>query len=132
MVYPIGGEAGDHMRSQLLLGLTAMALLSSCGGDGSSAMPSPIATIPPSPAPPPAPTPTPAPTPGPKPTLASVVSEFSFANDTNGFQAGFADYAPGQEGAVAFTAAPERLPSPLGNLSGYALSAANPSSDVFV
>lgn len=120
------------MRSQLLLGLATVALLASCGGDGSSPTPSPIATIPPSPAPAPSPTPTPAPTPGPKPTLASVVSEFSFANDSNGFQAGFADYAPGQEGAVAFTAAPERLHSPLSNLSGYAVSAANPSNEVFV
>jgi hypothetical protein len=41
------------------------------------------------------PSPTPAPTPGPKPTLRSVVSEFSFANDSNGFQAGFSDFAPG-------------------------------------
>ena len=112
--------------------LIAAAALSGCG-DGSS-MPNPIATMPPTPAPAPAPTPapSPAPTPGPKPTLGSLVVDFSFANDANGFQAGFADYAPGQEGAVAFSAGFERLPAPLGTLSGYAVSGANPSNDVFL
>jgi hypothetical protein len=61
-----------------------------------------------------------------------MVVDFSFANDTNGFQAGFSDYAPGQEPVVAFAAAPERLPAPLGSLAGFAVSAANPSTDVFV
>ncbi|NNM76978.1 hypothetical protein HJG53_08700 [Sphingomonas sp. ID1715] len=59
------------------------------------------------------------------------MAEFSFANDSNGFQASAADYATGQEAAVALAAAPERLPSPLAALSGYAVSAANPSNDVF-
>ncbi|MFD1610281.1 hypothetical protein ACFSCW_00540 [Sphingomonas tabacisoli] len=117
------------MRTRNLLGLGAIVLLTACGG-GSTAMPLTIVPTP-TPTPTPSPTPTPAPTPGPKPTQPTIVSEFSFANDSNGFQAGFADYTPGQEGAVAFVAGPERLPSPLANLSGYAVSAANPSGDVF-
>src|SRR4051812_47207371 len=112
------------MRTRLPVAFGFLGLLASCGGDTS--MPTPIATVPPAPTPSPSPTPTPAPTPGPKPTAPSIVVEFSFLNDANGFQAGFADYTPGQESAVAFAAAPERLPSPLANLFGYAVSAANP------
>lgn len=118
------------MRVRLLLGAGALALLAGCGGDGAQT-PSPIATIPPGPTPTPAPSPTPAPTPSPKPTLGSLVVDFSFANDANGFQASYSDYAPGQEGAVAFSAGAERLPAPLNTLGGYAVSAANPSNDVF-
>lgn len=122
------------MRIRILLGMAAVALLGACGDGGSTMMPSPIETVPPgpTPTPKPAPSPTPAPTPTPFPTQRSVVAEFSFANDSNGFQAGFSDYAPGQESAVMFSAMPERLPSPLGNLSGFAVSGANPSSDVFL
>lgn len=110
--------------------LVAVLALSACGDSGSMSAPAPIQTVPPAPTP--TPTPTPAPTPGPKPTLGSVVSEFSFANDANGFQAAFSDFAPGQEAAVAFTAMPERVPSPLAGLSGYGVSGANPSNDVFM
>ncbi len=118
------------MRIRNILGTSAGLFVAACGGGSGS---TPITVNPgPTPAPSPTPTPTPAPTPGPKPIQPTVVSDFSFTNDTNGFQAGFADYAPGQEGAVAFTAAPERLPGPLSTLSGYKVSAANPSTDVFI
>lgn len=119
------------MRTRLSFAIGCLGLLASCGGGDNASMPAPVATIPPAPAPTPTPTPNPAPAPGPKPTQPSIVAEFSFANDANGFQAGFSDYTPGQEAAVAFAASPERLPSPLANLSGYAVSAANPSNDVF-
>ena len=120
------------MRARLSLGISALVLLASCDGTNSTTAPMPDPTPPPAPAPTPAPSPTPAPTPGPKPTLGSVVSEFSFVNDAQGFQAGFADYAPGQQGVVAFSATPERVPSPLAGQSGFALSGNNPSNDVFM
>jgi hypothetical protein len=120
------------MTKRPVLGVSLVVLLAACGGDGTSTVGTPGPSPTPMPSPTDTPSPTPAPTPGPKPTLRSVVEEFSFANDSNGFQAGFADYTPGQESAVTFSAMPERLPSPLGNLAGYAVSGANPSADVFL
>ncbi|MBS0504389.1 MAG: hypothetical protein JSS55_11425 [Proteobacteria bacterium] len=115
-----------RMRNLFAAGIAILA--AACGGGGSGSMP---ITVNPAPTPVPSPSPTPAPTPGPKPIQPTVVSEFSFANDLNGFQAGFADYTPGQEAAIAFNAALERLPSPLSTRFGYGVSAANPSNDVF-
>lgn len=119
------------MRVSHMFLSSSILLLAACGG-GDASTPAPAPTSPPAPAPTPTPTPTPAPTPGPKPTLGSLIVDFSFANDSNGFTAGYSDYAPGQEQAVAFAAAPERLPPPLSALGGLAVSANNPSNDVFI
>lgn len=120
------------MTKRPLLGIALVVLVAACGGDGTMQTGTPNPTPTPMPSPTDTPSPTPAPTPGPKPTLRSVVAEFSFANDSNGFQAGFSDYVPGQEPLVGFSAGPERLPAPLGNFAGYAIAGANPSSDVFL
>ena len=119
------------MRSTLPL-IPMLTLLAACGGDGQTSSGIVVNPAPtPTPTPTPAPVPTPPPPPGPKPTLGSVVFEISFANDSAGFQALAADYAPGQEGALALSAGPERLPAPLNAQSGFAISAGNPSGDVF-
>lgn len=120
------------MKKRPVLGISLVVLLAACGGDGTMQAGTPSPSPTPMPSPTDTPSPTPAPTPGPKPTLRSVVSEFSFANDSNGFQAGFSDFVPGQEPVIAFSAMPERLPAPLGNLAGFAISGANPSNDVFM
>jgi hypothetical protein len=114
--------------SAFVVGLSALALLVACGGDGAGPIPQPS----PTPAPVPTPTPTPAPTPGPKPTLGAKVVDFSFLNDMNGFQANYSDYVPGQEPVIAFRAEIEPLPAPLANLTGFAISAPNPSNDLFI
>ena len=120
------------MRVRTLLLSAGAVLLAACGGDGAAPAGNPGPMPSPAPTPAPTPTPTPAPTPGPKPTLGSEVVEFSFMNDSAGFTAAVADFAPGQESAVAFAAAPERVPSPLAGVAGYALSSNNPSNDVFM
>jgi hypothetical protein len=116
------------MRAPVFLGLATLVALSACGDDGSAPLPQPTAT----PLPTPTPSPTGTPTPGPSPTLGARVIDFSFVNDTNGFQAGYSDFVPGQEPTIAFRAAPEQLPAPLDHLSGFAVSAPNPSNDIFV
>lgn len=78
----------------------------------------------------PSPTPTPAPSPSPSPAPVTVAS--SFAAGPDGWQAGYADYAPGQEATIGFTAGHERLPAPLDAHSGVFLASDNRSDDVFM
>lgn len=120
------------MRSSAFLGIALLTVVGACGGDGSSQMPGPSPTATPLPTPTPTPGPTGTPTPGPSPTLGSKVVEFSFVNDTNGFRADYSDFVPGQEPIIAFRAEPEQLPPPLASLSGFAVSAPNPSTDLFI
>ena len=116
------------MRASAFVAFATLAAMAGCGDDGSNPLPQPSPTATPLPTP----TPTGTPTPAPSPTLGSLVVDFSFANDANGFQADYSDYVPGQEPTIAFRAEIEQLPPPLANRAGFAVSAPNPSNDLFI